>query len=142
MRQSNSEYDEHDDETADDEAQDNGQDDEQDADAPDALQAVAGAAPEAVDAHRDMLSEVFQTLEGRGVDTSGLAAQAGVGTTDPSEMSHGDLISTTMVLAREHPEVLQTVSERFPAAQGILGSVLGGSQGGGGGLLGGLLRRL
>ena len=109
-----------------------------------AEQAVGQAAPEEVDAHRDLLSQAMGHLGGQGVDVAGLLGQAGVGTTDPSQMSHGDLVSTTMALARAHPEVMQMVAARFPAAQGLLGSVLGGGQaaegeGGGGGMLGGML---
>ena len=114
----------------------------------DATQAMAQADPEAQDAHKDMLSEALGHLGGQGVDVQSLLGQAGVGTTDPSQMSHGDLISTTLALARAHPEVMQMVASRFPAAQGLLGSVLGGDaaagaegQAGGGGMLGGLLGR-
>lgn len=113
----------------------------------DAEQAVAQADPGEVDAHRDLLSQVMGHLGGQGVDVQSLLGQAGVGTTDPSEMSHGDLVSSTLALAREHPEVLQQVASRFPEAQGLLGSVLGAGGGGqaasegGGGLLGGLLGR-
>lgn len=122
-------------------------DNDQTDDIQDAHEAVANAAPEEVDAHRNMLSEVFQTLEGQGVNTAALAGQAGASTADPCEMSHGDLISTTLALARQHPEVVQMVAQRFPQAQGLLNMVLssGGAQGGGGGLggmLGGLLGRL
>lgn len=112
-----------------------------------ATQAVAQADPEAQDAHKDMLSEALGHLGGQGVDVQGLLGQAGVGTTDPSQMSHGDLVSTTLALARSHPEVMQMVASRFPAAQGLLGSVLGGATQGaegqtdGGGMLGGLLGR-
>ena len=114
----------------------------------DATQMVAQADPEAQDAHKDMLSEALGHLGGQGVDVQSLLGQAGVGTTDPSQMSHGDLVASTLALARAHPEVLQMIASRFPAAQGLLGSVLGGGaaagaegQAGGGGLLGGLLGR-
>ncbi|MGI4789039.1 MAG: hypothetical protein ACRYFS_09335 [Janthinobacterium lividum] len=109
----------------------------------DATQAVAQAAPEEVDAHRGLLSEVLGQLGGQGVNVQSLLGQAGVGTTDPSQMSHGDLVSTTLVLARSHPEVVTEVANRFPEAGGLLNDVLGaGGQGGsGGGMLGGLLGR-
>ena len=114
----------------------------------DAVQAVAEADPDAQDAHKDMLSEALGHLGGQGVDVQSLLGQVGVGTTDPSQMSHGDLVSTTLALARSHPEVIAMISQRFPAAQGLLGSVLGGGeaqgaegQAGGGGMLGGLLGR-
>jgi hypothetical protein len=138
----------------DDDQQDGDQDDDtddqtQDADdsQPNAPQGaanpIAGAAPQEVDAHRSMLSEVFQTLEGQGTDTSALAAQAGASTDDPAQMSHSDLLNTTLTLAREHPEVVQEISQRFPEAQGILGMVMNsGSSQGGGGLLGSILGRL
>ncbi len=121
-------------------------DDQDDDGRGDAAQAVAQADPEAQDAHKDMLSEALGHLGGQGVNVQSLLGQAGVGTTDPSQMSHGDLVATTLALARAHPEVMQMVASRFPAAQGLLGSVLGGSaaQGGeaaGGGMLGGLLGR-
>ena len=107
-------------------------------------QAVAQTAPEEVDAHRDFLSQALGHLGGQGVDVQGLLGQAGVGTTDPSQMSHGDLVSTTLALVREHPEVVQQIAGRFPEAQGLLGSVLGaggGQASPGGGMLGGLLGR-
>ena len=125
-------------------------DDQDDDGQGDAAQAVAQADPEAQDAHKDMLSEALGHLGGQGVDVQSLLGQAGVGTTDPSQMSHGDLVASTLALARSHPEVLQMVASRFPAAQGLLGSVLGGgaAQGAegadgqaGGGMLGGLLGR-
>ena len=113
-----------------------------------ATQTVAQADPEAQDAHKNMLSEALGHLGGQGVDIQSLLGQAGVGTTDPSQMSHGDLVSTTLALARAHPEVIAMISQRFPAAQGLLSSVLGSSaapgaegQAGGGGMLGGLLGR-
>jgi len=129
-------------------AYDEQEDDQQGEYQGDATQAMAQADPEAQDAHKDMLSEALGHLGGQGVDVQGLLGQAGVGTTDPSQMSHGDLVSTTLALARSHPEVVQMVAQRFPAAQGLLGSVLGSGaaqgaegQAGGGGMLGGLLGR-
>lgn len=118
--------------------------DEQDGQQDDAEQAVGQAAPEEVDAHRGLLGEAMSHLGGQGVDVGGLLGQAGVGTTDPSQMSHGDLVSSTLALARAHPEVMAQVAQRFPQAQGLLGSVLGGAGGGGqsGGMLGGLMGRL
>ena len=116
----------------DDQAQDNSQGD--------ATQALAQAAPEDVDAHRGLLGEVMSQLGGQGVNVQSLLGQAGVGTTDPSQMSHGDLAATTMALAREHPEVMTEVANRFPEAGGLLNDVLGAG-GSGGGMLGGLLGR-
>lgn len=112
----------------------------------DGTQALAQAAPEEVNAHRDFLSQALGHLGGQGVDVQGLLGQAGVGTADPSQMSHGDLVSTTLALARAHPEVVQQIASRFPEAQGLLSSVLGAgggqaAEGGGGGMLGGLLGR-
>ena len=108
----------------------------------DATQAMSQAAPEDVDSHRSLLSQALGMLNGQGVDTQSLLGQAGVGTTDPSQMSHGDLVSTTMALARSHPEVVTEIANRFPAAGGLLNDVLGaGGQGGGGGMLQGLLGR-
>ena len=109
----------------------------------DATQAVASASPEDVDAHRGLLSEALGMLGGQGVNVQSLLGQAGVGTTDPSQMSHGDLAATTMALARAHPEVVTEVANRFPEAGGLLNDVLGaGGQGGaGGGMLQGLLGR-
>ncbi len=112
--------------------------------APQGEEALASAPTEQVDAHRDLLSEAMQMLQGQGVDPNAVASQAGAATADPQQMSHGDLLSTTLALARQHPEVLQMVAQRFPQAQGLLGSVLGGggAQSEGGGLLGGLLGKL
>lgn len=111
---------------------------------PSGEEALAQAAPEQVDAHRGLLAEAMQMLQGQGVDAGAVASGAGAATTDPQQMSHGDMMSTTMALARQHPEVMQMVAQKFPAAQGLLGSVLGGggAQAGGGGMLGGLLGKL
>ncbi len=117
-------------------------DDEQDGTG-DAAQAVAQASPEDVDAHRNLLSQVLGQLGGQGVNVQSLLGQAGVGTTDPAQMSHGDLVSTTLALARAHPEVLTAAANQFPEAGGLLNDVLGASgQGAGGGsALTGLLGR-
>ena len=109
----------------------------------DGTQTLAQAAPEAVDAHRDLLSQALGMLSGQGVNVQSLLGQAGTDETNPSQMSHSDLISTTMALAQQHPEVLAMVSSRFPQAAGLLGMLTGGqaAQGaeGGSGMLGGLL---
>ena len=130
----NEQYDDQDaqgDEAQGDEAQDDG------------TQTLAQAAPEAVDAHRDLLSQALGMLSGQGVNVQSLLGQAGTDETNPSQMSHSDLISTTMALAQQHPEVLAMVSSRFPQAAGLLGMLTGGqaAQGaeGGSGMLGGLL---
>ncbi len=111
----------------------------------DATQALSQAAPEDVEAHRGLLSQAMGMLGGQGVDVQGLLGQAGVGTADPSQMSHGDLVSTTLALARAHPEVMTMVANQFPQAGGLLNDVLGaggqGGAGGGGGMLQGLLGR-
>ena len=109
----------------------------------DGTQTLAQAAPEAVDAHRDLLSQALGMLSGQGVNVQSLLGQAGTDETNPSQMSHSDLVSTTMALAQQHPEVLAMVSSRFPQAAGLLGMLTGGqaAQGaeGGSGMLGGLL---
>ena len=126
-----------------DDTQDNGNN-HGDQNGSDAHEAMANAAPEEVDAHRGLLGEAMSMLQGQGVNTQALANQAGVGTSDPDQMSHGDLISMARTLAQQHPEVMQEVSQQFPQAQGLLNSVLGGggAQGGGGGMFGGLLGKL
>ena len=111
----------------------------------DGTQTLAQAAPEAVDAHRDLLSQALGMLSGQGVNVQSLLGQAGTDETNPSQMSHSDLVSTTMALVQQHPEVLAMVSSRFPQAAGLLGMLTGGQAaqsaegGGGGGMLGGLL---
>ncbi len=113
----------------------------------DGTQTLAQAAPEAVDAHRDLLSQALGMLSGQGVNVQSLLGQAGTDETNPSQMSHSDLVNTTMALAQQHPEVLAMVSSRFPQAAGLLGMLTGGQaaqgaeNGGGGGMLGGLLGR-
>ncbi len=118
------------------------QDDTQDDDATGA-QALANAAPEDVDAHRNMIGEALQNLSDRGIDVESLAEKAGVSSADVDAMDHDDLATMTQYVAQHHPEVMQEVTDRFPQAQGLLGMVLGGSggQSGGGGFLGGLLGR-
>ena len=106
-----------------------------------AAQVVAQAAPEDVAAHRDLLGQIMGHLSGQGVNVQSLLGQAGVGTTDPGQMSHGDLVSTTLALARAHPEVVTEIANRFPEAGGLLSDVLGAGGAAGGGPLGGLLGR-
>ena len=126
---------------------DNEQYDDQDAQGDetqdDGTQTLAQAAPEAVDAHRDLLSQALGMLSGQGVNVQSLLGQAGTDEINPSQMSHSDLVSTTLALVQQHPEVLAMVSSRFPQAAGLLGMLTGGqaAQGaeGGGGMLGGLL---
>ena len=107
----------------------------------DATQVMSQAAPEDVDSHRNLLSQALGMLSGQGVDTQSLLGQAGVSSADPSQMSHSDLVSTTIALARSHPEVVTEIANRFPAAGGLLNDVLGAGGAGGGGMLQGLLGR-
>jgi hypothetical protein len=101
-----------------------------------AEQAMTNAAPGEVDAHRGLIGNILGQLQGQGVDTQAVADQAGVGTTDPSQMSHGDLISMAQTLAQQHPELVQDVAQQFPQAQGLLNAVLGSGGGGIGGMIG------
>jgi hypothetical protein len=134
----NDDYDDSQDDSQQDDTQDDTQDTDNQGDGADPQQAMANAAPHEVQAHRGLIDEVLSQLDGQGVDTQALANQAGVGTTDASQMSHGDLISMARTLAQQHPEIMQDVAQQFPQAQGLLNSVLGG-QGGGGGFLGGII---
>ena len=68
-----------------------------------------------------------------------LAEKAGVSSTDVDKLTHGDLAGLTKYLADNHPEALNAVGDRFPAAHGLLDSLTGG--GGAGGLLGKLFGR-
>ena len=100
--------------------------------------AIAGAAPHEQDAHRNMIGEALKNLSDRGIDVDSLAEKAGVSSGDVNELEHGDLSTMTKYLAQNHPEALQSVAGRFPAAQGILSSVTGGQ----GGMFGGMLGKL
>jgi hypothetical protein len=130
-----------DDDTQEDDDQTNSDDqsDDEADDSDDGERAVSNASPDEVDAHRALLDKALTVLQSRGVDTSELISDAGAVTDDVSQMSHGDLASTTLALAQLHPELLQELSQQFPDAQGILGAVL---QSGGGGLSGILSRFL
>ena len=111
------------------------------ADGQEMAQVLAQAAPEEIDAHKNFLQAALGELGGQGVNVAGLLGQAGVGTTDPNAMSHGDLLATTLALARQHPEVVAMIAARFPQAQGLITTVLGSTQPQTGGALGGLLGR-
>jgi hypothetical protein len=101
--------------------------------------AVANASPQEVEAHRNMLGDTLQQLSDQGIDVNSLAEKAGISSADVDALSHDDIAQLTSYLSQNHPEVLQSVSERFPAAQGLLSSLTGA--GDGGGALGGLLNR-
>ncbi len=129
------------DETSDDDSQDTDDSDTDTTDTDDTsdgAQALSDAAPQEVDAHRNMIGDALQQLSDRGIDVDELAEKAGVSSADVNELDHGDLAGITQYLAQNHPELMQEVSSRFPQAQGLLSSVLGGSGGSG---LSGLLGR-
>ena len=117
----------------------------QDGDASTGAQALTEAAPHEVEAHRNMLGDALQSLSDKGIDVDALAEKAGVSSSDVDALNHDDLANLTQYVAQNHPEILQQVTDRYPAAQGLLGMVLGGNQGGSsggsGGFLGGILGR-
>ena len=94
--------------------------------------AIENASDDEVDAHRNMLGEVIQNLADNGVDVDELAEKAGIESADVDALSHDDLATLTQYVAQNHSDLVQNVSDRFPAAQGLLGAITGG----GGGLLG------
>lgn len=105
------------------------------------------AQPGETAAHQNFLTEALQLVEGQGGSVQTIAQQAGATTTNPQEMSHTDLINTTLALARSHPEIVAMVAQRYPQAQGIISAVLGNAgsgntTSGGGQMLGGLLNRI
>jgi hypothetical protein len=101
-----------------------------------------GGASATDDTHRGVLAGVIDELQDNGVDVDDLAERAGISSADVNALSHDDLVSLAQYVEQNHPDVLQSVASRFPAAQGMLGDVDGGSSGsGGGGLLGGILGR-
>jgi hypothetical protein len=79
------------------------------------------AAPHEVEAHRNAIGDMLQSLSDKGIDVAKLAQQAGVSSADIDQLSHDDLGSLTVFIARNHPEVLQAVAARYPAAQGLIG---------------------
>ncbi|BDI29700.1 hypothetical protein CCAX7_17510 [Capsulimonas corticalis] len=100
---------------------------------------ILSSSPEADQQQRGLLQEVMNVLSSRGVDPGAVAQQAGVPSANPSHLPHQDLIALTQHLLQQHPEIVQQVAQRFPAAQSILG-MLGGQAGED--VLGGLLGRL
>lgn len=92
-------------------------------------EAIANAAPHEVDAHRNMIGDALQRLTDQGIDVESLAQRAGVDSADVNELTHGDLANITQYLTQHHPEALQAVSDRYPAAHGILGILTGGGGG-------------
>ncbi len=87
--------------------------------------AVNQATPEQVDAHRGLLGEAFQMLEQQGGSSQQVAQAAQVQTTDSSAMNPEDMVRSTIALARSHPQIVEEVASRYPAAQSIVGAVLG-----------------
>ena len=94
--------------------------------------AITNAAPHEQDAHRNMIGEVVQHLADNGVDVDELAEKAGIESSDVDALTHDDLATLTQYVSQHHPDLVQDVSNRYPAAQGILGALTGGV----GGLLG------
>jgi hypothetical protein len=135
-----SEYDEDDEDDDQHEDEDEHYGDEEDGDdTADSGTALDNAAPHEVEAHRGMLTEVMQNLQNNGIDVDEIADDAGISSSDIDSLSHEDLSTLTKYVAQNHPEVLHTVADRFPAAQGVLGAITGADGGGLGGFLGKLL---
>ena len=114
---------------------DEGKDIDDGDDLSDAGAAVANATPDEVEAHRSMLGEVMQSLADEGIDIDEIAEDAGISTSDVDALGHDDIATLTQYVAQNHPEVLQTVSDRFPAAQNLLGALTGGGGDGIGGFI-------
>jgi len=108
------------------------------------LEILQGAAPHEVDAHRGFLQEALNLVGQQGGNPQVIAQQAGAPNADPHGMNPEQLINTTIQLARTHPEIVNQVAQRFPQAQPLLNSLLGGEQLASGnpiaGVLGGLLK--
>jgi len=95
----------------------------------DGASALAAAPAHEVAAHRNMLGDVLQNLSDSGIDVEELAERAGIDSADIDALSHDDLASLTQYVTQHHPEVVDEVSSRFPAAQGLLGMLSGGGLG-------------
>jgi hypothetical protein len=106
-----------------------------------ATAAVANAAPAAAEAHKSLLDEALGMLSGQGVDLDQLAQSYGLPHVDVNNLNPAQLVQLTQQLAQQHPEILQSVAQRFPEAQGLLGMLTGSGGQGGGGFLGGILGR-
>ena len=117
---------------SDDDSQSDDSDDSGQSDDDSGAQTVANAAPHEAAAHRNMIGDALQRLSDQGIDVDSLAERAGVQSSDVDELSHGDLAGITQYIAQHHPEALQAVESRYPAAQGLLGALTGG----GGGIFG------
>jgi len=130
--------DDNDEDDEDNDGYDNDNDKEDDDELSDAGAAVANATPDEVEAHRGMLGEVLQNLADNGIDIDEIADDAGISTSDVDALGHDDLATLTQYVAQNHPEVLQNVSDRYPAAQGLLGTLTGGDGSG----IGGYIKKL
>ena len=126
------------DDEEDDDDYDNGGNKGDDDELSDAGAAVANASPDEVEAHRGMLGEVMQHMADNGIDIDEIAEDAGIATSDVDALGHDDLATLTQYVAQNHPEVLQNVADRYPAAQGLLGALTGGDGGG----IGGFIKKL
>jgi len=127
-----------DDDDQEDDDQDQNQDDTS-SDDDSGASAIASASDDEADAHRNMLGDVMQKLSDNGIDVDELADKAGIDSSDVDALGHDDLATLTSYLAQHHPDLVQDAADRFPAAQGILGSITGG--GGLSGIVGNLFNR-
>jgi len=86
--------------------------------------AVQSAAPREIEAHRSFLTEALDMVGKSGNDPNQVTQQSGAGNVAPSDMTPAQLASTTLQLARRHPEIVQAVGNKFPEAQSLLSSIL------------------
>ena len=91
-------------------------------------QILAGADPDALDAHRDLLAAVLSYLDNDEEDLLRVAHRADVETLNPDEMSPPDLARLTQELAGSYPDALEAVTNRFPHAEKLLLAVLNGGE--------------
>ena len=98
----------------------------------------SSAAPHEMEAHRNAIGEMLQKLSEKGIDVEKVAESAGASGADVDALSHDDLLSLTTYIGKNHPEVLKSVSEKYPAVQQLMAMLSGGSLGG---MLGGIFGR-
>ena len=81
------------------------------------------ATPQDIEAHRNTVGEILQTLSDHGFDVTEVAEQAGIPSADVQELSHDDLKTAVAYVAQNHPEVLQAVAQKVPGVQNLIAIV-------------------
>src|SRR5689334_821655 len=87
-----------------------------------------------VSEYRSLLGDVLEEINDQlGEFNEGIAQRAGVSTGDVEALTHRELAVLARYLAQNYPDIFSEIAARYPAAEGMIPTLLDTSNDGGGG---------